>query len=108
MGQENLYVGFTSSPGSACFNVWNCTKEPTPVYFEVCQLINPREPERLWASWIKHPDPQILQPGERAEACVVVDPDVADVHSGAKAEFAVTAFIGTQIIGGVNVIMTKK
>lgn len=107
-GQENLHVGYTSSPGSVCFNVWNCTKEPAPVHLEVRQLIDYKEPQRLWASLIKHPDPQILQPGERAQACITVDPDVADVPSGSIAKFAVTAFIGTQMIGGVNVIMIKK
>jgi hypothetical protein len=108
-GQENLHVGYTSSPAEVCFMVWNLTKEPAPVHIEVRQLLNPKETkERLWASWVKHPDPQILQPGDRAQACVIVDPDKADVGSGTTAEFAVTAFIGNKMIGGVNLIITKK
>ena len=64
--------------------------------------------ERLWASRVIHPDPQVLQPGERAEACVIIDPDVADVKKGTKAEFAVTGFIDGEMIGGVNLVVVKK
>jgi hypothetical protein len=108
-GQENLHVGYSSSPAETCFTVWNPTKEPAPVHFEVRQLFDPKEPKRiLWASWVKHPDPQFLKPGDRAEACVIIDPEKADVPKGTKAEFAVTCFIGDTMIGGVNLIIIKK
>jgi hypothetical protein len=56
---------------------------------------------------VYHPDPQILQPGDRAEACVIVDPERADVPVGATAEFAVTCFIGSAMIGGVNLLIIR-
>jgi hypothetical protein len=109
-GQENLHVGFSHSPSEVCFTVWNPTKETAPVHLEVRQLITPGEQqrERLWATWVKHPEPQMLKPGQRGTACVVVDPAPADVKPGAKAVFAVTAFVGPTMIGGVNVEMTKQ
>jgi hypothetical protein len=107
-GQENLHVGYASSPAEACFIVWNRTDAAAPVHFEVRQLRGPKKTQILWASWVKHPDPQILQPGDRAEACVIVDPEKADVPVGATAEFAVTCFIGSTMIGGVNLLITRK
>jgi hypothetical protein len=110
-GQENLHVGYSSSPTDVCFSIWNLTNEPAPVYLEVRQLIDPskdRKEQRLWASSIRHPDNQVLQPGERAEACITVDPDLADAKEGTQAEFAVTAFIGKKMIGGINLVMAKK
>jgi hypothetical protein len=108
-GQENLHVGYSNSPTEACFLVWNPTNNLAPVYFEVRQLFTPNDPQRIyWASWVKHPDPQFLKPGDRAEACVIVDPDKADVRPGTKAEFAVTCFVGDNMIGGVNLIIIKK
>jgi hypothetical protein len=110
-GQENLHVGPTSSPTEVCFLVWNLTKEPAAVFLEVRQLPRPSEEpeeERLWGTWVVHPDPQVLEPGDRAEACVVVDPDLADARPGTTAEFAVTGYINGTMIGGVNLLMTKK
>jgi hypothetical protein len=108
-GQENLHVGFSSSPAEACFTVWNLTREPGPVYFEVRQLFDPKAAKKvLWASRVKHPVPQILRPGDKATACVVVDPEKADVGRGASADFAVTCFIGGKMIGGVNVRIIKR
>ncbi len=109
-GQENLHVGYSSSPTRVCFQVANPSREAAPVHLEVRQLIPPGQEEehRLWGTWIQHPVPQVLQPGERAQACVIIDPDPADVRSGTTEEFAVTAFIGGVMVGGVNAIMTKK
>jgi hypothetical protein len=109
-GQENLHVGFSSSPAEVCFAVWNLTKHAAPVYVEVRQLIPPwmQEEERLWPAWVRHPDPQVLQPGKGAQVCVIVDPDKADIQAGTTAEFAVTAFIRGEMIGGVNLQITKK
>lgn len=107
-GQENLHVGYSSSPAEACFTVWNPTTKAAPVHFEVRQLFEPEQPRVLWRSAVRHPDPQILPPGARAEACVVVDPDAADVRTGASAEFAVTCFVGRTMIGGVNLRIIKK
>lgn len=107
-GQENLHVGYASSPAEACFTVWNRTKVQAPVHFEVRQLFRDDEPRILWESWVKHPDPQILGPGERGKACVVVDPHKADVPRGTTAEFAVTCFVGAEMIGGVNLLITRK
>jgi hypothetical protein len=107
-GQENLHVGPTSSPAEVRFVIYNPTETPAAVYLELRQLIDPRDQEsRLWASWIKHPDPQLLGPGEMTEAAVIIDPDPADVGAGAQAEFALTGFIGDQMIGGVNFVIVK-
>jgi hypothetical protein len=109
-GQENLHVGQATSPAKVCFLVWNRTKKPAAVYLEVRQLVRFDQigKERLWATQIIHPDPQILQPGDKAKACIVVDPDVADIKKGTQAKFAVTGFIDGEMIGGVNLTITKK
>lgn len=93
-----------------CFEVYNRTEKSAPVHLEVRQLIPPKrqKKDQLWATWVEHPDPQILNPGEAAKACVIVDPDVADVPEGAAAEFAVTGFIGSEMVGGVNLLITKR
>ncbi len=109
MGQENLHVGYTSSPAEVEFTVWNRTKNPAPVYFEVRQLFDPKIIERIyWETWVKHPEPQILNPGERTTAAIVVDPEKAHMSVGAKGEFAVTCFINDKMIGGVNLVIIKK
>ena len=66
-GQENLHVGYTSSPAEVCFAVWNLGEFSAPVFVEVRQLIEPKmqEEERLWPTWVKHPDLRVLEPGER-------------------------------------------
>jgi hypothetical protein len=108
-GQENLHVGETSSPSEICFDVWNPTKKPAAVYLEARQLSSPEQEgeRRLWGSWIVHPDPQVIPPGGRARACIVIDPDPAKAYPGQEAEFAVTGFIGREMIGGVNVRLRK-
>ncbi|MBA3035974.1 MAG: hypothetical protein FP814_05715 [Desulfobacterium sp.] len=42
-----------------------------------------------------------MQPGEKREARVIIDPDPGDIKSGETAEFALTAYI-KKMIGGVN------
>ena len=108
-GQENLHVGPTSSPAKVCFEIWNTSRTPAAVFIEVRQLVPAdrigREP--LWATQVIHPDRQVLRPGEKAEACVAVDPKYADVPQGAKAAFAVTGFIEGRMIGGVNLVIER-
>ncbi len=107
-GQENLHVGPTQSPAEVGFLIWNRTRKPAAVFLEVRQMIRPDRvgKEPLWATKVVHPDPQVLQPGDRAEARVVVDPG-ATIRKGTKAEFAVTGFIDGEMVGGVNLIITK-
>lgn len=66
------------------------------------QLIAPaqQETERLWETWIKHPDPQLIPPGERTEACVIMDPKLAQVRPGQQAAFALNGFINRRVVGG--------
>ena len=99
-----------TSPVKVCFLVWNRTERPAAAFLEVRQLIRRGETheEGLWATEVIHPDPQVLQPGDRAEACVVVDPEVAHAGKGTLAEFAVTGFIDGKMIGGVNLSITKQ
>jgi hypothetical protein len=109
-GQENCHVGPTSSPAEVVFTLWNPTKMPAMVHLELRQLILKGEEERmrLWGSWIKHPDPQLVKPGEEREVWVIIDPDLVDVKSGEIAEFSLTAYIKKNMIGGVNFIIQKK
>lgn len=109
-GQENLHVGPTSSPAEVRFQVWNRTSKPAAVYLEVRQLLEPgqTEKEQLWSTKVLHPDPQVLPPGGRGEAGVLVDPGKANVKKGATAEFAVTGLIDGEMIGGVHLTIVKK
>jgi len=108
-GQENLHVGPASSPADVCFAIWNPTKEPAYVFLELRQLVpEGQELENpLWGSWIMHPDPQLIKPGEMTKGCVLIDPDYAGIKRG-KAEFVLTGYINGKIIGGVNFIIEKK
>jgi hypothetical protein len=109
-GQENCHVGETSSPVEVRFMIWNPTKEPQMVYLEMRQLVDTSQQQRvrLWDSIVLHPEPQLLKPGERGEARVLIDPAKADVKPGDWAEFSLTGFIKGSIIGGVNFRITKK
>lgn len=110
MGQENCHVGPTSSPVEISFTLWNPTKEPAMIHLELRQLIKEGEQERtrLWGTWIKQPDPQLMKPGEKRDVSVTVDPDLADVKPGTTAEFALTAYSKKKVLGGANFIIYKK
>jgi hypothetical protein len=103
-GQENLHVGPTSSPAEVTFMIYNPTERPVAVYLEVRQLLTRGEEQQepLWAVWIRHPDPQIIGPGEGREAMVVFDPEGSDVGPGGIARFVLTAFIDGEMIGGAQ------
>ncbi len=110
-GQENCHVGPTSSPAKVPVVIWNPTKNPAMVYLDLRQLIDPKPQKRvrLWGSHVIHPDPQLLRPGEKREATIVIDPDaVKDVKSGEEVEYSLTGFIEGQMIGGDNFRIKKK
>jgi len=108
IGQENCHVGTATSPAVVPFLIYNPTKKPAMVHLELRQLIDYKEePQMLWLTWLKHPDPQLIQPGQRAKAAAIVEPH-SKVRSGEKAEFSLTAFIGDEVIGGINFIIKKK
>jgi hypothetical protein len=110
-GQENCHVGPTSSPAKVIFTIWNPTRIPAMVYLDLRQLNDPKQPDRvlLWESYLIHPDPQLIKPGDRREAIVVINPDlIKDVRPGDEAEFALTGFIDGKMIGGTNFIIKKK
>ncbi len=109
VGQENCHIGPSSSPARVRFVVHNPTDKAAAVYLELRQLIKPDQPEEelLWPTKIEHPDPQIIFPGRSMEAWAIVEPP-ANVPKGQQAEFALTAFIDRQVIGGVNFIITKR
>ena len=79
-------------------------------YLELRQLIPVKYEGKipLWTTKILQPDPQLIEPGDKREIEVVIDPDPADVRSGQEAEFALTGFINGKVCGGVNFIITKK
>jgi hypothetical protein len=108
-GQENCHVGPTSSPAKVAFMVGNPTKTAGYVHLELRQLFKKgSQMKLLWESQIEQPDPQWLEPGEKRQAWVVIDPASADVGSGESAEFALTGFMGRKMIGGVNFIIIKR
>ena len=110
LGQENCDVSATSSPATVQLGAWNPTDQPGATYFEVRQLGGEvgSEPATLWETAVEHPDPQVIQPGESAEAAIVFDPDWTYVEPGTEAEFAVTGFINGQMVGGVNMRIIRS
>ncbi len=106
VGQENLHVGPTSSPARVPVEIWNPTDQPAMIHLELRQLIPPGDTEqKLWASWIEQPDPQLIPPGGHARAVVIVDPTPAHVERG-QAKFALTGLINGKVIGGANFTIT--
>jgi hypothetical protein len=93
--------------------VCNPTEKPAMVFFEVFQH---REVDQegmimpLWGSFVKHPDPQLLKPGECTRAVIVIDPDFAQgkIRPGQTARFTVSAYIERQMIGGIELEIRKK
>jgi len=107
--QENTHVGPTSSPAKVALLVGNPTKYPDYVHLELRQIrATSEQTDLLWASWIRQPDPQLLSPGEKREAWVIIDPGKANIRPGDEAEFALTGSMGGKVIGGVNCIIMKK
>jgi len=83
------------------------------VYFELRQIgeCDKEEDEwKYWASWIIHPDPQLIQPGDSATVKVTFDPDMYGnkIRPGECVEFALTGYVGKKVVGGVNFDITKK
>jgi hypothetical protein len=108
-GQENCDVRPTSSPATVALSVWNPTDYAGATYFEVRQLYRNEtgSDEPLWETMVLHPDPQVLEPGSEGYAEIVVNPDWTYVEPGTEAEFAVTGFINGQMVGGVNLRVTR-
>ncbi len=104
-GQENCDVGPTASPREVNFYIWNPTDTDGYVYLVVRQYLkqgdNDSQPQ-LWATRIVHPDPQLLRPGTRGKATIILDPAPAKPRPGMYAEFSVTGYIGDKMIGGGN------
>jgi hypothetical protein len=110
-GQENCSVGSTASPAVLEFIIWNPTDKPAMIFLELRQLVKSQGDytSPLWGAWIEHPDPQLIPPGGKAIARVVIDPDKArKVEKGQSAEFVLTGYINDTMIGGVNFIVVKK
>ena len=110
-GQENCHVGPTSSPAVVPFRIYNPTKDPVAVHLELRQIMKggKSQKEQIWATWVDHPDPQMIPPEGMTEARVIIDPDVgADIRKGESAEFSLTGFIDDIMIGGVHFIIYKK
>lgn len=103
-GQENCDVGPTSSPRQVRFTVWNPTDASRAVYLVVRQHTEstPGEPVPLWLTTIEHPDPQVLRPGERGSASIILDPTPAKPRPGTMTEFSVDGYIGDLLIGGAS------
>ncbi|MCP5052649.1 MAG: porin family protein, partial [bacterium] len=107
LGQENCDASATSSPAKVPFLVYNPTDKPAALHLELRQLLKSGR-ERIWPTTIVHPDPQMIPPGESKEAVVEIDPDKIDIRPCQTAEFALTGFINSKVVGGANFIITKK
>ena len=101
--------GAVNSPYEIPFQVCKPTDEATAMFLELRQIEPAPDPERRpWGTWVRHPDPQVLEPGECREAVAIVDPDPARATKGDKAEFALTGFADGEMIGGVKFIVIEK
>jgi hypothetical protein len=107
-GQENCHVGPTSSPATVSFEVWNPTDKPGMVFMLVRQVFpDTGSEEILWSSWIKHPEPQLLGPGERRSAEITIEPG-SKIRAGKKAVFSLTGYINGVMIGGANFTIENR
>ena len=112
IGQENCHVGIATSPAKVPFVIYNPTENPAMVHFELRQIVDyskedEKRPQLLWLTYLKHPNPQMIQPGQRAKAWAIIYPH-PKAKTGAEAEFALTAYINRDIIGGINFIIRKQ
>ena len=109
-GQENCDIGPTTSPRRIEFTVWNPGEEPRAIFLELRQLTPPGQDGdlRVWGATIDHPQPQIIEPGSYGTAGVTIDPEGLDIPVGAEAEFALTASLDGEILGGVNFVAFKS
>lgn len=109
-GQENTDVGAANSPVEIPFELWNMSDEPAALHFELRQVMRPilGEMQKIWGNWLIHPDPQIIPPGGKSDGKIVIDPDYGNINEGEKAEFALTAYIGKKMVGGLDVIVTRE
>ena len=108
-GQENCHAGTSSSPTSIPFKITNPTDEAGMVHFEIRQIgyDDVESQWELWPCWVEHPSPQLLGPGETCEIRAIVDAP-ATALDRATAEFALTAYLRGEMIGGINFIITKQ
>jgi hypothetical protein len=112
-GQENCHVGPTASPAKVEFQLCNPTDKPAMVFLRLVQhtkMGQEGRPMPLWGSFFRHPEPQLLKPGECREAIVVVDPDYAvdKVNKGDSAHFTISGYIDRELIGGIDLDIVKK
>jgi len=109
-GQENCDVSGTASPAEIPLLIWNPTEKPAMVHLELRQLLKAGQegPEWMWEASVRQPDPQLIIPGqeEGIKALVSINPP-KHVKPGQEAEFALTAFIGRKVVGGVNFTVFK-
>ncbi len=110
-GQENTHVGPTSSPAEIEFLIFNETEEEDWVHIEIRQLGLPdiiKEKLPYWLTSVEHPDPQLIQAGADQRAKAIVEPGNINITDGQQAEFALTAFIRGEMVGGVNFTVTYQ
>ena len=109
-GQENCHIGPTSSPAKVTLTVWNPTDKAAAYYFELRQIngLGSDARKTIWETKIEHPDPQTIPAGEKRDITVWMDPELAGIKSGEKAEFALTGYMNGVMQGGVNFIINKK
>ncbi|UCE74214.1 MAG: hypothetical protein JSV56_00535 [Methanomassiliicoccales archaeon] len=102
MGIENTRVKAVSSPGEVNFLITNNKSERALVYLEARQI----DSKPLWPAWIIREYPQELGPNETQMGTFIVDVP-GGVNVGEFRTFKITAYIGDEIIGGIEVNVTK-
>ena len=109
-GQENCDVSGTASPAEIPFLIWNPTEKSAMVHLELRQILKPGQdgPEWMWNARLRQPDPQLIMPGQKEGIKALVSIEPPDhIKPGQEAEFALTAFIGRKVVGGVNFTVIK-
>jgi hypothetical protein len=102
-GQENTHVARLSSPVDVSFTVNNPTDETALIYLEARQI---RGGSDIWSATITRDFPQIQGPNENKTVILTVDaPEY--IQEGETRTFVVNAYIGSLLIGGIEIVFEK-
>ncbi|MFX0185128.1 MAG: hypothetical protein ACFE95_18760, partial [Candidatus Hodarchaeota archaeon] len=103
-GQENTHVARLSSPANVSFTVNNPTVKTALIYLEARQI---RGGSDIWPARITRDFPQIQRPNENKTVILTVDAP-GYVQERENRTFVVNAYIGSLLIGGIEIIFEKS
>ncbi|MFX0066602.1 MAG: C25 family cysteine peptidase [Candidatus Hermodarchaeota archaeon] len=102
-GQENTHVARLSSPANVSIIVNNPTIKTALIYLEAKQIEGGTD---IWPARIMRDFPQIQRPNENKTVILTVDaPEY--IQEGETRTFVVNAYIGSLLIGGVEIVFEK-